>query len=213
MRIMRERGTLSSPNSRKTNREVRFLPCLSGNLLEFDLGVKRFVGAWVFGWEEVITGWRKWRNEGWSASLLRPKCLRELGGNLLIVRKSKGVDWMMVCSGGWLQVSPLSLQPSGAKYRREVAESWPFNLRFSQYNFYWFGSDSLNYPNLADFLQISKMVLRRFLCNLLCFYSNILNPNLSNWYSIVPKELSNKFLINLTHLVIPNKPHLFGKIE
>ena len=30
---------------------------------------------------------------------------------------------------------------------------------------------------------------------------------------MVPKELLKKFLINLTHSVKPNKPHLFGKTE
>ena len=30
---------------------------------------------------------------------------------------------------------------------------------------------------------------------------------------MAPNELLNKFLINLTHSVKPNRPHLFGKTE
>ena len=165
IRIMEEKGTLDSPKSKKARRKLRFRPWWCKILLKLDLGVKLMVGAWAWGWEEMKEDKGNGKNEvGLPFFMLWPKITWEKDGIWLIVTKKQG-SWLVV---GCVALEPPSLStPLMTKWchthRRKVAESWPFDLGFSQCNFYWFGFNSLNYRNLADFLYIGKTVLRKFL--------------------------------------------------
>ena len=136
------------------------------------------LNLWV-RWDEG--GWRRWRkwDKGGLVCTFKAEVPKGEGRKYL-----ETFEGSLIVIGGCvstfqLNVAALFRADCCATCKGVLAESWPSILGFSQYNFYWFGSDSLIYRNPVDFLQIGKTVLLKFLWNLLCFKSNTLNSKLS----------------------------------